>query len=98
MKDNKNTRRKFLGQIGATALVSAAIPFTTSAAQEKAEQRMMRYDRTFSANDKIRIGGIGFGVQGHVDLNAALEVPGVEEVAMCDLYKGRIHHIGRAHY
>lgn len=92
MKDNKNTRRKFLGQIGATALVSAAIPFTSSAAQEKAEQRMMRYDRTFSANDKIRIGVIGFGVQGHFDLNAALEVPGVEVVAICDLYTGRIQN------
>lgn len=92
MKNNKNARRKFLRQIGATTLVSAAIPFSSSAAVDKAEERILRYDRTFASNDTIRIGVIGFGVQGHFDLNSALEVPGVELVAICDLYTGRIQN------
>lgn len=92
MKDNKNTRRKFLRQIGATTLASTAIPFTSSAAIEKAEERILRYERPFSSNDKIRIGVIGYGVQGHFDLNSALEVPGVEVAAICDLYTGRIQN------
>lgn len=92
MKNNKNARRKFLRQIGATTLVSASIPFVSSAAQEKAEERTLRYDRPITSNDTIRIGVIGYGVQGHFDLNSALEVPGVELAGICDLYTGRIQN------
>ena len=90
MKNNKNARRRFLRQIGATTLVSAASPFATFAAQEKAEERILRYDRDITSNDTIRIGVIGYGVQGHFDLNSALKVPGVELAGICDLYTGRI--------
>lgn len=90
MKNNKNARRRFLRQIGATTLASAATPFASFAAEAKAEERMLRYDRTFTANDTIRIGVIGYGVQGHFDLNSALKVPGVELAGICDLYTGRV--------
>lgn len=49
----------------------------------------MLYNRKISANDKIRVGVIGFGIQGHGDLANALKVPGVELAAICDLYSGR---------
>lgn len=88
--NNSNKRRKFLQQIGATTLASAATPFASFAAQEKAEERILRYDRDFSNSDKVRIGVIGYGVQGHFDLSTALEVPGVELAGICDLYKGRL--------
>jgi len=91
-KDNSTSRRKFLHQIGATGLITAASPFTSLAAQEKAEERILNYDRRISSNDKIRIGVIGFGVQGHFDLNTALKVPGVELAGICDLYTGRIEN------
>jgi predicted dehydrogenase len=91
MKNNDaNSRRKFLQQIGATSLLAAASPFSAMASSEKAEERIMTYNRTITANDKIRIGVIGYGVQGHFDLRTALKVPGVELAGICDLYQGRL--------
>ncbi|MFN7116231.1 MAG: Gfo/Idh/MocA family protein [Saprospiraceae bacterium] len=89
-KNNASSRRKFLQKIAATSLAAAASPFASFAAQEKAEERILHYDRPISANDKVRIGVIGYGVQGHFDLNTALKVPGVELAGICDLYTGRI--------
>lgn len=90
--DNQNSRRKFLQKLGATSLVAAASPFASLTAQAKAEERILHYERKVSANDKIRIGVIGYGVQGHFDLNTALKVPGVELAGICDLYTGRIEN------
>jgi len=91
-KDNANTRRKFLQQIGASSLIASSSPFASLAAQAKAEERILHYEKNISANDKIRIGVIGFGVQGHFDLETALKVPGVELAGICDLYSGRIEN------
>jgi len=90
--DNSASRRKFLQQIGATSLVAASSPFASLANQAKAEERILQYERNVSANDKIRIGVIGYGVQGHFDLRTALKVPGVELAGICDLYTGRIEN------
>jgi predicted dehydrogenase len=62
------------------------------AAQEKAEERIIRYEKKISTGDKIRLGVIGFGVQGHIDLATALKVPGVELAGICDLYTGRLQN------
>ena len=83
-----SSRRKFLQKIGATGLVAASTAFPT-VSRARAEERMLRYDRRFSANDTVRVGVIGYGIQGHFDLRAALQVPGVELAAICDLYTGR---------
>lgn len=88
----KNSRRKFLQQIGATSLVTVASPFASLASQEKAEERILHYEKKISANDKVRIGVIGYGVQGHFDLDTALKVPGVELAGICDLYTGRLEN------
>ena len=90
--DNSKTRRKFLQQIGATTLGVAAAPFASLATQEKAEERILRYERKITPNDKIRVGVIGYGVQGHFDLTTALRVPGVEVAGICDLYTGRLEN------
>lgn len=90
--DNQNSRRKFLQQIGATSLVAASSPFASLANQAKAEERILQYERKITANDKVRIGVIGYGVQGHFDLRTALKVPGVELAAICDLYTGRLEN------
>lgn len=95
--DNTSSRRKFLHQIGATTLATAASPLATFAAQEKAEQRILHYERPISPNDKVRIGVIGYGVQGHFDLTTALKVPGVELAGICDLYTGRIENAKELH-
>lgn len=88
----KNSRRRFLQQIGATGLATVASPFASLAAQEKAEERILFYEKKHSANDKVRIGVIGYGVQGHFDLDTALKVPNVELAGICDLYTGRIEN------
>jgi predicted dehydrogenase len=88
----KNSRRKFLQQIGATSMVAASAPLMSLAAREQAEERILRYERSISSNDKVRIGVIGYGVQGHFDLETALQVPGVELAGICDLYTGRIEN------
>lgn len=90
--DNQASRRRFLQQIGATSMVAAAAPIQSFAAQQKAEERIMIYERKISAGEKIRLGVIGFGVQGHFDLATALKVPGVELAGICDLYTGRIEN------
>jgi predicted dehydrogenase len=90
--ENSNSRRKFLQKIGATTLAMAASPLASLAAREKAEERILHYERKISANDKIRVGVIGYGVQGHFDLDTALKVPGVELAGICDLYTGRLEN------
>ena len=87
---NNNARRIFLQQIGATGLLAASAPFTSLSLSAKAEERILQYDRKIAANDKIRIGVIGYGVQGHFDLRTALKVQGVELAGICDLYQGRL--------
>jgi predicted dehydrogenase len=88
----KHARRRFLQQIGATTLAAASSPLMSLAAQEKAEERLIQYERPISSNDRIRIGVIGYGVQGHFDLDTALKVPGVELAGICDLYTGRLEN------
>lgn len=90
--ENSNSRRKFLQQIRATSLVAASSPFASLAVSAKAEERILQYERKITPNDKIRIGVIGYGVQGHFDLRTALKVPGVELAGICDLYTGRIQN------
>ena len=89
-KYNEASRRKFLQQIGATSLALAGYPLSSLTAKEHAEERILRYDRPIGPNDKVRVGVIGFGVQGHFDLATALKVPGVELAGICDLYTGRL--------
>ena len=91
-KHSSASRRKFLQQLGATSLATAATPLLTLGAQEKAEERILHYERKISSNDIIRIGVIGYGVQGHFDLTTALKVPGVELAGICDLYTGRLEN------
>ncbi len=74
------TRRDFLQKtagIGAIALPAARL----ASAQER---------KKISANDKIRLAAVGLGIMGNKDCVTALKVPGVELVAACDLYTGRL--------
>ncbi len=90
--DILNSRRKFLQQIGVTSFLAAASPLSSLAATANAEGRMLIYNRKISSNDTIRIGVIGYGIQGHNDLRTALKVPGVELAGICDLYTGRLEN------
>ncbi|MEJ7738205.1 MAG: Gfo/Idh/MocA family oxidoreductase [Chitinophagaceae bacterium] len=87
--NNRSSRKLFLQQIAGSALVWAAGPLQTLAA-EQAEERILHYEKKVTANDKINIAAIGLGIQGYNDVNTAIKVPGVQMVAACDLYKGRL--------
>src|SRR6516162_3958432 len=91
-KDSRASRRKFLQQIGSTGILLAANPLSSLTAEEKAEERILRYEKPFTSNDKIRLAVIGYGIQGHGDLATALKVPGVELAGVCDLYSGRLQN------
>src|SRR5262245_48133274 len=97
MSDNQTSRRKFLQQVGSVSLAAAAGPLAGLAAKEKAEERILRYEKKISANDKVRVAVIGYGIQGHGDLNTALKVPGVELAGVCDLYTGRLDNAKELH-
>jgi len=82
-------RRKFLKHLGTSVLLTSA-SLTSLAAKEEHEQRTLQAEKRITPNDKIRIATIGMGIMGFNDTRAALSVPGVEMVAACDLYKGRL--------
>ena len=91
--DMKPNRRKFIKSLGKTSLVLGALPVLGFNSEEKIEQRILFKDQRISPNDKVRIAGIGTGIMGHNNLDTALKVPGVELVAACDLYTGRLTHV-----
>ncbi|RYY21123.1 MAG: Gfo/Idh/MocA family oxidoreductase, partial [Sphingobacteriaceae bacterium] len=82
-------RRKFIKQFGSTVLLSSAV-LSSFAEQETHETRILQSEKRISPSDKIRIATIGMGIMGFNDTRAALTVPGVELVACCDLYQGRL--------
>jgi predicted dehydrogenase len=85
-----NNRRNFIRKIGGSA---AALAIGTNV---KAESNIPSIEMSskfkVAATDKIRIGLIGAGIIGHFDTDTALRVPGVEIVAACDLYQGRLDY------
>ena len=85
-------RRNFIRQLGGSALLLGAGSLKNLAAQERQERILLQRERKYSANDKIRIACIGMGIMGYSDVNTAIKVPGVELVACCDLYDGRLEH------
>ncbi len=72
------TRRHFL-QTTATA----GFAISGSLMEGRAQQHV-------PANDRIQIALIGAGGMGSVDVSTALQIPGVELVAACDVYDGRL--------
>jgi predicted dehydrogenase len=53
--------------------------------------------RAFGPNDRVRIATVGMGIIGFIDTACALRVPGVELVAVADLYAGRRAHAREVH-
>src|SRR6185312_10146421 len=82
-------RRKFLKQLGSTIVLTSA-SLSSLAAQEEYERRILQAQKKIIANDKIRIATIGMGIMGFNDTRTAVQIPGVELAACCDLYTGRL--------
>ena len=80
-----SSRRDFVKHIGRASALMAA-----GSLSHVSEALAYGYSKRLGPNDKIRIATIGMGIQGFSDTRAALQVPGVELVAVCDLYNGRL--------
>jgi len=74
----KPTRRQFLGLAGATTVLARG--GSLAFGQET---------RPVAPSDRIRIACLGAGSMGQGDTRTALKVPGVELVAVADIYNGR---------
>jgi len=85
MASDQMNRREFMRAgagmtaLGAASKVTLLSPGTLRAAA-----------RAVPPSDRIRFASIGTGVEGCVIAHAALSCPGVEVVAACDLYDGRL--------
>jgi hypothetical protein len=83
------SRRNFLGLTATTA--AATIAGKTILLDPTPAWAM---PRAVAPSDRVRFGIIGIGMQGSGLLPAAIQLPGVECVAACDLYDGR-HALAR---
>ncbi len=83
------SRRTFLGKLAAAALASGATPHLLSASRRRPAE-LLSPRRYQSANDRIQVAVIGAGGMGMADVDTALQLPGVQLVAACDCYDGRL--------
>ena len=84
------SRREFLNRtaVGAGVLASTNSIFLRDARLEAAPYPNV------PPSDRLRFGIIGIGMEGSGVLSNAIQLPGVECVAACDLYDGR-HALAR---
>lgn len=85
-----SNRRNFIKQLSSSVVLLTPGSLTSLAAKEAYETRLLRAQKVITANDKVRIATIGMGIMGFNDTRSAVKVPGVEFVACCDLYDGRL--------
>ncbi len=83
------SRRDFLRSMAAGSAVVAGVPQILSASQRASAERL-RSRRRLSWNDQIQVAVIGAGGMGMIDVGTALRIPGVQLVAACDVYDGRL--------
>lgn len=84
----RNSRRSFLRTVAASSAV-AGVPLGGNVF---ALQPTVEPPPEAGPNDRVRIATIGMGIIGFIDTDTALKVPGVELVAVSDLYEGRRIH------
>src|SRR5262245_62170599 len=83
MPENDRTRRDFLKRVSGAAVAGATRPLG-------AEEKPPTGCGTASTEKLVRFATIGIGGQGTSDTKAALKAPGVELVAVADVYDGRL--------
>lgn len=86
---NDQSRRSFIKKLGSTTALLASGPAVLSSTIGK-QIHTLPAGKKIAANDRIRIACIGTGGMGIGDTQTALQVEGIEMVAACDLYDGRL--------
>jgi predicted dehydrogenase len=89
MTRNDFSRRRFLG-LGLAAAGGAIAAKTILLDPDP----LYAMPQTVAPSDRLRMGIIGIGMQGNWLLSSAIDLPGIECVAACDLYDGR-HTLAR---
>lgn len=84
MKHSKWTRRDFIRAGGGAAAAGTAARFTLLQPRSG-----WASPRPVAPSDTVRFAAIGVGIRGCLLLESSLQVPGVECVAVCDLYDSR---------
>lgn len=84
-----NNRRSFLKKLAGGAIGAALAPNLLRANEQQITELEV-LNRDFGPNDRVRLAAIGMGIQGFANIYSALKVPGVELVAVCDLYDGHL--------
>jgi predicted dehydrogenase len=88
MNRGRVSRREFIRRSAGTALAAPAV-LLDPAAYGSTAYGLASGPKPVPPSDRVRFGMIGVGMQGSGLLRTALELPGVECVAACDLYDGR---------
>ncbi|MEL6865586.1 MAG: Gfo/Idh/MocA family oxidoreductase [Bacteroidota bacterium] len=88
MKDRSSKSRRHFVKKLAGGMLAAPFGASTLMAQGEAQLIQPRAPISYSSNDRIRVAAIGMGIMGFNNCRTALKVPGVELVAVCDLYDG----------
>src|SRR5215471_4922071 len=89
MKKSSFSRREFLGTTAAMAGLSLAAKVIMLDPEP-----LLAQAQSVAASDRVRFGIVGVGMEGTGLLSTAIQLPGVECVAACDLYDGR-HELAR---
>ena len=92
MKDN---RRRFIKKLAGGSIALPTIISSKAAAQSIIINPQLHTleSKAYKSNDKVRLAAIGTGIIGFINIRTALKVPGVELVAACDLYDGRLTQV-----
>jgi predicted dehydrogenase len=81
-----SSRRKFIQQLTA-ATAAATIPSITKA---NIETRVLALPTTTTNDTPLKVACIGMGIMGMRNCKTMLQLTGIQLVAVCDLYKGRL--------
>ncbi|MDX1395467.1 MAG: Gfo/Idh/MocA family oxidoreductase [Gemmatimonadota bacterium] len=96
-----SSRRRFLKRVAAGSVAAAGCPSLLTAAERAAvdtvplrrprgAERPLERPGRVAPSDRVGLAVIGAGGMGMADVGTALRIPGVELVAACDVYDGRL--------
>lgn len=88
-KKEQNSRRLFLKKLGGTTALVVGGPLAWNAGASTPSE-VLKANNIISPNSRIRVAMIGMGIMGFGNAKTALQVPGVELAAVCDLYDGHL--------